>query len=130
MIKTFNLKFDKTYPEVIYGENEGLSNLIVSTILFSSRGRLMASRKTPNIYSYLFNSIPPKELDNIMASELTELIESRYRVQITSIELERDDSQRVLSIEIYYLYDNTQFEIIIQKKIKSKIVNQKNIDII
>lgn len=130
MIKTLSLKFNNTYPTIIYGEEEGLSNLIVSTILFSSRGRLMADIRKVDIYSYLFNSIPPQELDNIMAVELTELIESKYRVEVSSINVNRDDSQRVASLEIYYIYDNTQYEIIIQRKIKAETVNQKNIDII
>lgn len=131
MIKTMSLAFNNVYPTIIYGNENGLSNLIVSTILFSSRGRLLSnSNRKTDIYSYLFNSIPPTDLDNLMSAELTQLIESTYRVDITSISINRQDSLRVANLEINYSYDDKEYQIIIQNKIKDSLTNQKNKDIL
>ena len=132
MIKTISLGFKNVYPDVLYGNEEGLSNLIVSSLLFSSRGRLMAkSTNTIDIYSYLFKSIPPKDLDNLMSIEILNLIESKYRVDVTSIVIKRDDdSQRIAYLEIEYTYNDKEYQIIIQDRIKANLTNQKNKDII
>jgi len=129
MIKSMSQRFNKIAPEIYYNE-QGLSNLIVSSLKYNGRARLMNRGNSIDLYSFVFKSYP-KELDGLLASEIIVFLEERYDIEVEAVFVKRGDKDpnRVISLILEYKFDNKNIRITLLNKYKEALPNDRFKDI-
>ena len=129
MIKSMSQRFNKIAPEIYYN-GQGLSNLIVSSLKYNGRARLMNRGNSIDLYSFVFKNYP-KELDGLLASEIIVFLEDKYDIEVEAVFVKRGtvDPNRVISLILEYKFDEKNIRITLLNKYKEALPNDRFKDI-